>query len=169
MKKLVFSVVALFVMAVTLVSCGGGSPKASAEKFLNGLYHMDFAAAKEVSTEETKKQVEAYEQMMGMMQQNAKDEAKKIKVEVMEPKVEGENATVEYKLSNDPTARTLKMVKKDGKWLASWSKMDMGGAGMENANGGAMQGTQQPGGTDTVTAPAADATPADSTAAPATK
>ena len=163
MKKLVFSVVALFVMAITLVSCGGGSPKASAEKFLNGLYHMDFAAAKEVSTDETKKQVDAYEQMMGMMQQNAKDEAKKIKVEVMEPKVEGDNATVEYKLSNDPTARTLKMVKKDGKWLAAWSKMDMGGAGMDNnANGGAMQGTQ-PMGTDTVTAPAADG----STVAPA--
>ena len=125
---------------------------------------MDFAAAKEVSTDETKKQVEAYEQMMGMMQQNAKDEAKKIKVEVMEPKVEGDNATVEYKLSNDPTAKTLKMVKKDGKWLAQWSKMDMG-AGMggdSNANGGAMQSTQ-PMSTDTIPAPAADPamTPAD--------
>ena len=161
MKKVVCSAIALFVMAVTLVSCGGGSPKASAEKFLNGLYHMDFAAAKEVSTEETKKQVEAYEQMMGMMQQNAKDEAKKIKIDVMEPKVEGDNATVEYKLSNDPTARTLKMVKKDGKWLASWSKMDLGGAGMDNnASGGAMQGTQ-PMSTDTsMSAPATEATPA---------
>ena len=159
MKKLVGSVLALFVMAVTLVSCGGGSPKASAEKFLNGLYHMDFAAAKEVSTEETKKQVEAYEQMMGMMQQNAKDEAKKIKVEVMEPKVEGDNATIEYKLSNDPTARTLKMVKKDGKWLASWSKMDLGGAGMDNnASGGAMQGTEAT--TDSTTTAPATETPA---------
>ncbi len=156
MKKVLFSVAALLVMALTLTSCGGGGPKANAEKFLNGLYHMDFAAAKEVSTDETKKQVEAYEQMMGMMQQNAKDEAKKIKVEVMEPKVEGENATVEYKLSNDPTAKTLKMVKKDGKWLAAWSKMDMGGANMgEQGAPAAAPATMS---TDTMAAPAADTT-----------
>ena len=167
MKKLVCSVAALFILAMGLVSCGGGSPKVSAEKFLNGLYHMDFAAAKEASTDETKKQVDGYEQMMGMMQQAAKDEQKKIKVEVMEPKVEGDKATVEYKLSNDPTVRTLKMVKKNGKWLAEWSKMDLGGAGgmNDNANGGAQQGTQTMS-TDTVAAPAADGTaaPADTMA-----
>jgi len=43
---------------------------------------MDYASAKEVSTEETKKQLDSYEQMMGMMQQNAKEEAKKIKVNI---------------------------------------------------------------------------------------
>lgn len=156
MKKVLFSVAALFVMALTLSSCGGGGPKANAEKFLNGLYHMDYAAAKEVSSEETKKQVDAFEQMSTMMAQNGKDEAKKIKVDVMEPKVEGDNATVEYKLSNDPTVKTLKMVKKDGKWLASWSKMDMGGANMTEP--GATTPETAPMGTDTMTAPAADGT-----------
>ena len=118
---------------------------------------MDYAAAKEVSTEETKKQVDAFEQMSTMMAQNGKDEAKKIKVDVMEPKVEGDNATVEYKLSNDPTAKTLKMVKKDGKWLAAWSKMDMGGANMGDQNATA-PGAAAPMSTDTMTAPAADGT-----------
>jgi len=154
MKKVLFSVAALLVMALTLTSCGGGGPKANAEKFLNGLYHMDFAGAKEVSTDETKKQVEAYEQMMGMMQQNAKDEAKKLKVEVMEPKVEGDNATVEYKLSNDPTAKTLKMVKKDGKWLAAWSKMDMGGANMGEPSATPSMNTPSMATPDTMSAPA---------------
>lgn len=156
MKKVLSSVAALFVMALTLTSCGGGGPKANADKFLTSLYHMEYAAAKEVSTEETKKQVDAYEQMMTMMQQNAKDEAKKIKVDVMEPKVDGDNATVEYKLSNDPTAKTLKMVKKDGKWLASWSKMDVGGANMGDQNAAPAGGNMAPMGTDTMTAPAAD-------------
>jgi hypothetical protein len=125
---------------------------------------MDYAAAKEVSTDDTKKQVEAYEQMMGMMKSDAKDEAKKIKVEVMEPKVEGDNATVEYKLSNDPTAKTLKMIKKDGKWLAAWSKMDMGGANMGDPN--AAPTTEAPAPTDTMTAPSVDGTavPADTMA-----
>jgi uncharacterized lipoprotein YehR (DUF1307 family) len=157
MKKVLFSAAALLVMALTLTSCGGSGPKDNAKKFLEGLYHMDFAAAKEVSTDETKKQVEAYEQMMGMMQQNAKDEAKKIKVDVMEPKVEGDNATVEYKLSNDPTAKTLKMVKKDGKWLAAWTKMDMGGANMGDQNATA-PATTAPMTNDTAIAPPADGT-----------
>ncbi len=161
MKKAILSMAALLALAVTLVSCGGGSPKASAEKWLNGFYHMDYAQAKEVSTEETKKQLESFESMMGMMQQNAKDEAKKIKVDVKDPKVTGDNATVEYTLSNDPSPKTLKMVKQNGKWMAQWSKMDMGGmgggsgagtgAGAGDMNGGGMNATP-----DTMMAPPAD-------------
>jgi hypothetical protein len=160
MKKAILSVAAMLALAVTLVSCGGGSPKAAAEKWLNGFYHMDYASAKEVSTEETKKQLESFESMMGMMQQNAKDEAKKIKVDVKDPKVDGDNATVEYTLSNDPSPKTLKMVKQNGKWLAQWSKMDMGGMGSGSGTGADM--TTDPSGTgmgaspDTMMAPPAD-------------
>ncbi len=157
MKKVLLSMAAIVALAVTLASCNGGSPKAAAEKWLNGFYHMDYAAAKEVSTEETKKQLESFESMMGMMQQNAKDEAKKIKVDVKEPKVTGDNATVEYTLSNDPSPKTLKMVKQNGKWLAQWSKMDMGGmgggAGADVNNNGSMGAAP-----DTLTAPPADGT-----------
>lgn len=159
MKKVLLPVAAMLALAVFLVSCQGGSPKATAEKWLNAFYHMDYAAAKEVSTEDTKKQLDTYESVMGMVQQNAKDEAKKIKVDVKEPKVNGDNATVEYTLSNDPSPKTLKLVKQNGKWLAQWSKMDLGGAGagtgagdMNNA-GGTMGATP-----DTVAAPPADGT-----------
>jgi hypothetical protein len=162
MKKAILSVAAVMALAIILVSCKGNSPKASAEKWLNGFYHMDYAAAKEVSTEETKKQLESFEGMMGLMQQNAKDEAKKIKVDVKDPKVEGDNATVEYTLSNDPSPKTLKMVKQNGKWLAQWSKMDMGGMGNgagagagADANGGAGSMGNAP---DTTIAPPADGT-----------
>lgn len=157
MKKVILSVVAVFALALTLVSCKGSSPKATAEKWLNGFYHMDYAAAKEVSTEETKKQLESFESMMGMMQQNQKDQAKKIKVDVKDPKVDGDNATVEYTLSDDPSPKTLKMVKQNGKWLAQWSKMDMGGG----AGAGADAGSMNNGGTspaDTMMAPPADGT-----------
>lgn len=160
MKKAILSVAAMLALAVTLVSCGGGSPKAAAEKWLNGFYHMDYASAKEVSTEETKKQLESFESMMGMMQQNAKDEAKKIKVDVKDPKVEGDNATVEYTLSNDPSPKTLKMVKQNGKWLAQWSKMDMGGMGGGSGAGTDMSTDPSASGMgaspDTMMAPPAD-------------
>ena len=158
MKKTFLSLAAMLVLAVTLVSCSGGSPKAAAEKWLNGFYHMDYAAAKEVSTDETKKQLEAYESMSSMVQSNAKDAAKKLKVDVKEPKVTGDNATVEYTVSDDPSPKTLKMVKQNGKWLAQWSKMDMGGgAGNGGAgdmnNGGMNNGPATP---DTLNAPPAD-------------
>lgn len=160
MRKIVLSVVALLAVVLTLTSCGGGGPKASAQKFLDGLYHLDFAAAREVSTEETRKNLDNYEQMH---QQDNKEEARKIAVEVMEPKVNGDNATVEYKLSNDPTVRTLKLVKKDGKWLAEWTKMDLGGAAMDNVDNmtnNATQGAETaPNAVDTMAAPPVEETP----------
>jgi len=163
MKKAILSVAAVMALAIMLVSCKGNSPKATAEKWLNGFYHMDYASAKEVSTEETKKQLESFEGMMGLMQQNAKDEAKKIKIDVKDPKVEGDNATVEYTLSNDPSPKTLKMVKQNGKWQAQWSKMDMGGmgggAGAGTGAGADMNGAGGMGATpDTTIAPPADGT-----------
>jgi hypothetical protein len=158
MKKVMLSMAAMLALAVMLVSCGGSSPKAAAEKWLNSFYHMEYVQAKEVSTEETKKQLESFESMMGMVNQAGKDEAKKIKVDVKEPKVTGDAATVEYTLSNDPSPKTLKMVKQNGKWLAQWSKMDsggygggMGGGAGDMSNGGGMGTTP-----DTMMAPPAD-------------
>jgi hypothetical protein len=157
MKKVILSVASMLVLALTLVSCGGGGPKANAEKFLNGFHHMDYAAAKEVSTEDTKRQLESFESIMGSMASpTAKEEAKKIKVDVKEPKVSGDNATVEYTLSNDPSPKTLKMVKQNGKWLAQWSKMDMGG-GMGTTPAEGDPGATMPGGVpDTMMAPPAE-------------
>ena len=143
-------------------SSGGGGPKANAKKFLEGLYHMDYAAAKEVATEKTKEQLVQHEQMMSMMQQGGKEEAKKIKVDIKDPKVEGDNATVEYSTSNDPSVKTLRMVKVDGKWLAEWSKM-------ESAPSGAMPGPDDMNSGMDNTAPAPDtfmAPPADGAAMP---
>ena len=161
MKKTILSIAGVLALAVMLVSCQGGSPKAAAEKWLNSFYHMDYAAAKEVSTEETKKQLESFESLMGMMQQNAKEDAKKIKVSIKDAKTTSDTtANVEYTLSNDPSPKTLKMVKQHGKWLAQWSKMDMGGtgggagAGADMNNGGGAMGATP----DTMMAPPADAT-----------
>lgn len=166
MKKVLLSVASVLMLAVVLVSCSSNGPKANAEKFLNAFHHMDYATAKEVSTEETKKQLESFESIMSSMANPAmKEEAKKIKVTVKEPKVDGEQATVEYTLSNDPSPKTLKMVKQNGKWLAQWSKMDMGGMGNNSADANSGMAP------DTLSAPPADGTmsaPVD-TAAPAVK
>jgi hypothetical protein len=36
----------------------------------------------------------------------------------------GDTAEVNYSLSDDSTHKTLHLVKQNGKWLASWTKMD---------------------------------------------
>jgi hypothetical protein len=174
MKKLILSAAAVLAIAVTLVSCGSGGPKANAEKFLNGVFHKDYAAAKEVATEQTRKQLSTIESIESnnVGAKIAKEEARKIKVEVKDPVVTGDHATVEYTVtypeqlvSNQRSAsKTLKMVKQNGKWLAEWSKMDMRGLGGLGISPGP-EPEPEPGvettAPDTQVAPAADAMPAD--------
>lgn len=166
MKKITLPLLALLLVAA-FAGCNNNSPRAVAENWLTAFYHMDYAKAKELSTEDTKKQLATFESMMGMMQQSAKDEAKKIKVEVKDPVVKGDEATAEYTLSSDPTPRTLKLVKdKDGKWLAQWSKMDMNGAGNSGPGPEDIDNSGLDNAPDTMLAPPADGT-VNETAVPA--
>jgi hypothetical protein len=160
MKKLLLSVAAMFVMALTIVSCNNNSPKASADTFLNSLYHMDYAKAKTVSTEDTKKLLDMMEQFSSVLPDSSKESAKKIKVDIKDVKEEGDKATVTYVTSENPNEQKLDMVKENGKWLVKWSKQD--GAGAE---GGEMP-AEEPVITDSAAVPATEpATPssADST------
>ena len=54
MKKILVSFSAVFLIAVMTVSCNKQSPKDVASNWLNNFYHMDYEAAKKVSTEDTK-------------------------------------------------------------------------------------------------------------------
>ena len=45
MKKVLLSLATLVVFALGITSCNSDSPKASADKFLNGLMHYDYEAA----------------------------------------------------------------------------------------------------------------------------
>ncbi len=137
MKKIILSVATLFVMAVALVSCGGNSPKANAEKFLKAYYTLDFENAKPVATEDTKKFIDMMSSFTGMMPDSLKVKAKDIKVDIKDVKEEGDNATVKYTMSERPDQEmNLKMVKENGKWMAKMTKEDlaneMGGPQGEN-------------------------------------
>jgi hypothetical protein len=159
MKKVILSAAAV-VLAVMLVSCGSGGPKANAEKFLNAVYHLDYATAKEVATEDTRKQLSNFESIQATLAtEELKKEVKKIEIEVKEPRITGDRATVEYILSIAPASpKTLKMVRQKDKWLAEFSKMDIGGLGGLGLVPGA---TDIPTGTspDTLMAPPADGPP----------
>jgi hypothetical protein len=100
-------------------------PAAVAQLFLNGLYHMDYSAAKRVSTKTTREQLEIFETIMQMTPSAEKAKAKKIKVYADSPTVNGDQAIVAYSLSNDPARKTLKLIRANNKWRAVWSKTDL--------------------------------------------
>ena len=131
MKRIFTSLIAVAALAVILVSCNTNSPKGVAEKWLTSFYHMDYEAAKEVSTEQTKSMLDMMQSFSAMMADSAKAEAKKIKVDVKDVKEEGDKATVTYTTSSTPTDQTLNMVKENGKWLVQFSKQDMGAGEQE--------------------------------------
>lgn len=127
MKKLLLSLAAVCLIAMSLVSCSSNSPKASAEKFLTNLYHMDYKEAKTVATEDTKKILDMMEQFSSMMPDSAKDNAKKIKVTIKDEKIDGDKAVVTYTTSESTTEQKVDLVKENGKWLVKYSKQDGGG------------------------------------------
>jgi uncharacterized protein YxeA len=126
MKKALLSIAAICLLAISLTSCSNNSPKASADKFLTSLYHMEYAKAKEVATDDTKKLLDMMEQFSSVLPDSSKQSAKKIKVDIKDVKEEGDKATVTYVTSESPNEQKLDMIKQNGKWLVQWSKQDGG-------------------------------------------
>jgi len=141
MKKVLLSLAAVLVFAISMVSCNSNSPKASADKFLTGLLHYDYEAAKSVSTEETKKMIDLMAQFSAMMPDSVKQASKKIAVNIKDVKEEGDKATVTYTTSDDTQEKKLNLVKQDNKWLVQYSKMDnMDESGNTDMNAPATEG-----------------------------
>ncbi|MCB0697004.1 MAG: DUF4878 domain-containing protein [Chitinophagaceae bacterium] len=107
-----------------LASCTDNSPKAVAEKFLNAFYHKDYEKARSVSTEKTIELVNLMEQFSIQQPDSVKQNAKLIKIEIVDVKEEGDKATVIYTASNEPGEQKLRLEKQNGKWLVSHSKQD---------------------------------------------
>ncbi len=125
MKKMFFYATAIMALAISLVGCNSNTPEASAEKFLNGFLHMDFEAAKSVSTEETKKFVGMMQQLSpAMVSDSVKNEAKKIKVKIVDSEVKGDKAVVTFTTSESNAQQKLHLVKENGNWLVESTKND---------------------------------------------
>ena len=124
MNKIILSFLMFVLMGLGFSSCKQTSPEASAEQFLNGLYHYDYEAAKAVSTEETKRMIDLMAQFSAMMPDSVREEAQNIKVDVKDVKVDGERATATYSTSDEPAEKKLNLVKVEDQWLVEYSKMD---------------------------------------------
>src|ERR1700759_5366442 len=97
MKKFLLSFSGLLLAAVILVSCNKNSPKDVANTWLTSFYHMDYDAAKKVSTEETKNLLAQLAQLSSMVSDSSKKELKKITITIKDVKQPTDStATVSY-------------------------------------------------------------------------
>ncbi len=158
MKRHFLSLIAVVAVCAVLLSCSPNSPKVAAEKFLTSIYQLDYNGAKNVSTDDTKKMLDMYEQFTLNLPDSMKQQFKKIKIEVKSVKEEKDNATVTYTTTDFPKEQTLHLVKQNGKWLAHWTKEDTKTDQMD-------QGADQSSMGDSTGAPALAPAPADTTKA----
>ena len=122
----VFSVLSIaFIAAIVLAGCTSNSPKPVAEKFLNSFWHMDYKDAKTVSDSATIQMIEMLETMSTTMADSDRQDAKKISVTVKDEKlINDTSAVVTYITSEIKEEKTLRLVKKNGKWLVNLTKND---------------------------------------------
>lgn len=121
-NSIIITLAAIFMLALT--GCKDDSPKAVAEQYLNSFYHMEYEGAREVATEDAIQLIDLMEQFATQQPDSVKKSAKKINVDILDVKEDGDNAEVTYSISTEPGEQTLKLVKQNGKWLVAQSKQD---------------------------------------------
>ncbi|UPT66282.1 MAG: DUF4878 domain-containing protein [Sphingobacteriales bacterium JAD_PAG50586_3] len=144
---------ALVAAVILFTSCGGAeTPKGVAEKFMTAIEDKKYDEAAQYATDDTKAVIELIK--------GGKGNETKREFVWGEEKVDGDKATVKYKVKGSDKDEEVSLIKKDDKWLVSMTKSQMTGkTGLEGL-GGAMDGAM---GTDTT------ATEAPATEAPATE
>jgi hypothetical protein len=131
MKKITLALCALLIGAMTLVSCGGGSPKEAANAFISAMNKMDIETAKKYSADARKPQLDKIAEQLKAMpadQKKSFDEEvakrKDVTVTMKDAIVNGDKATVTFITSDAPEhLDSLQMVKQNGKWVAD---LDLG-------------------------------------------
>lgn len=115
------------VAVLFLAGCEKNTPEATAEKFLNAFYHMDYDKARSVSTDKSVEFVNQIEQFAIQQPDSTKQNAKLIKVNILNMDVNEEagTAVATYTESSTPgVEQKLKMVKQNGKWVVNHTKLD---------------------------------------------
>jgi len=143
MKKSTITFIKVVLLSLLVACSSSESPKSVAEKFLNSVEAKKYDEAKKYSTEETNSLLDMGANMSKMANSfggsmedstNKKDNTKFI---MGEEKIDGENATVTYKIvqkdkkdtAGNSLQNTVKLKKVKGKWLVAMSKTDMSGKG----------------------------------------
>jgi hypothetical protein len=125
MKKIILLLIAIsFIAFVCYAGNKDNEPKTVAKQYLEKIIALDFAGAKKQATSNTVELINLSETLSNLMSDSLKTEALKVKVEILDEKIDGNNAVVTYLRSDFAGNQTLKLIKVEGKWLVNQSKDD---------------------------------------------
>lgn len=136
MKKLLFALIAVLSIAVYSCKSNDGDPKSVLKNFFSALEQKDIAKAKTFATKESEQMLGFMEMGMSMATKDSagKKEFDKYKAENMEigePKIEGDKATVSVKEKTSGEAMDYSLKKENGQWKVAFDKNTVMGMGMQ--------------------------------------
>jgi Domain of unknown function (DUF4878) len=124
MKKL-FMVFVLVSSVFLIAGCGGsgGDPKATLSAFFDAMSKKDIAAARKLSTENSKSLLDMMETGLKMSKDNTEtDKYDKSKMEIGEPKIDGDKATIAVKEKGTDESVNFTLKKESGEWKVAFDK-----------------------------------------------
>ncbi len=126
MKKLFVAVFAFSAVYMSSCNSGGGDPKAVLMSFFDAMAKKDIAAARKLSTADSKGMFDLMEMGMKMAENTADDKTKeqfdKSKMEFGAAKIDGDRATVNVKETKNGESINFVLKKEGGSWKVA---MDM--------------------------------------------
>ena len=123
MKK-IFMALALVSAVFLIAGCSsGGDPKATLSAFFDAMSKKDIAAARKLSTEDSKSMLDLMEKGLTISQDNAEtDKYDKSKMEIGEPKIDGDKATIAVKEKGADETVNFTLKKESGTWKVAFDK-----------------------------------------------
>jgi hypothetical protein len=110
------------------------SPRHIAYRWLISFYHMEYEAAKKISTAETGKLLAAFADIGSNMDEASKRELMQVMVGIKGYEEAGDKAIVSYVTSDEPGRNNkIYLLKENGKWLVQFSKSDFADFGSESS------------------------------------
>ncbi len=126
MKKILRTSVVFILAAFMMAGCSKNTPKDVAYNWLTDFNHLDFDAAKKLSTADTKNLLSSLQQLTEKVTDSNKKELKKVTITIKDVKENGDKAVATYISSDNPAKnQTLNLVKQGNKWLVQFSKVDL--------------------------------------------
>ena len=126
MKRLIlFAATAL---TLTMAGCKSGDPKSVLTGFLTALAKKDINGAKKYATKESASMLD----FMGVMLATQTDKLDVSKLEIGEPKIDGDKAVIETKDKATGKIEKYNLRKEDGSWKVAFDKTSQNGSDKMN-------------------------------------
>ena len=134
MKKLILAVLVISTSLMFSCKSNSGDPKMVLSSFMEALAKKDIAAARKLSTTDSKMMLDMME--MGMKNEQSTDSKKydMANMEFGEPKIDGDKATVPVKEKTTGESINYALKKENGEWKVAFDKASLMGTVTDKLN-----------------------------------